>query len=412
MSPRVAFFLPSLRGGGAERVVVALASHLASRGIPVDLVVASAVGPFVDELGPDVRLLDLHSDRVLRALPDLVRYLLRVRPAALLATPSHAGAIAVLAQKIARTPTNVIVREASTASLANRHAGAVARFRNRLVARFTYNLASAVIAVSEGVAEDLSTFARIRHGRVHVIPNPVDLPHIQARAAEYVEHPWFAEARAPILLAAGRLTRDKDFGTLLRAFKLARSSRDLRLVILGDGELYDELHTLARELDVAEHVLMPGFQANPFAYMVRASLFVLSSVREGMPNVLLQALACGCPIVSTDCRSGPSEILAGGAFGRMVPVRDPVAMAGAILRTLEEPVDRQRLRDRAAAFDIEEIAGAYLDAMVNLSRESYRTLSEPGCNSAGAIRPRGIGTPTLANAAGGGMSHDDEGLAD
>ena len=223
-----------------------------------------------------------------------------------------------------------------------------------------YPRADEIVAVSAGVADDLARVARIPRSRITVIHNPIVTDELLADARAPVDHPWFADGGPPVVLAAGRLTEQKDYPTLLRAFRHARRARELRLVILGEGEERPRLEALARELDVSGDVDFAGFVANPYAFMARASLFVLSSAWEGFGNVVVEAMACGTPVVSTDCPSGPGEILEGGRYGRLVAVGDDEELAAAMLATLEDPPRPELLRERAAAFRADEAALRYL----------------------------------------------------
>jgi glycosyltransferase involved in cell wall biosynthesis len=170
-----------------------------------------------------------------------------------------------------------------------------------------------------------------------VLPNPVVTPELVECAAQPLDDPWFTAGAAPVVLGAGRLDQQKDFPTLIRAFAAVRSKRAARLVILGEGPERARLESLVEELGIGEHVRLPGFVSNPFSYMARAAVFVLSSAWEGMPGVLIQAMACGAPVVATDCESGPREVLASGKYGRLVPVGDHAALAEAIAATLDAP---------------------------------------------------------------------------
>jgi glycosyltransferase involved in cell wall biosynthesis len=216
------------------------------------------------------------------------------------------------------------------------------------------------------VAQDLSTATGIPRERISTIYNPVVPPELLTRAKAPLEHPWFEPDSPPVLLGVGRLSAQKDFPTLLRAFARVRRLRPARLIILGEGKrpgYRPELLALARELGVGEDVQLPGFAENPYAYMARASVFVMSSAWEGLPSVLVEALACGCPVVSTDCPSGPREILQGGRYGRLVPVGDAEALAKAILATLDAPPDGEMLRTRGAEFSVGASTQRYLDVL-------------------------------------------------
>ena len=334
--PRVALFVPSLIGGGAERMMVNLADGFASRGLSVDLVLVKASGPYLAEVPSSVRVVALGSSRVSTSLPALVRYLRRERPAALLSTLNHANVTAVLAGVLAGVKTRIVVRQANTLSQSSGAAKKLVSRAMPLLVRRLYTWADEIVAVSEGVAQDLTRIASLPAARIRVIPNPVVMPNLDALAREPVDHGWFASGAPPIVLGVGRLTKQKDFATLCRAIAMVRQRRPVRLVILGEGEDRAALDGLVTELGIADSVALPGFVTNPFAYMSKASVFVLSSAWEGLPGALIQAMACGTPVIATDCESGPREILQGGLFGRIVPVGNPQAMADAIDAVLAE----------------------------------------------------------------------------
>jgi len=220
-----------------------------------------------------------------------------------------------------------------------------------------------VVCVSEGVLEDTARLAGLSAGQLCVIRNPVVTPRLAALAAEGVDHPWAHDEAVPLVLGAGRLTEQKDFDTLVRAFAQLRNRMPARLVILGDGRLRAKLQARIDELGLSDDVAMPGFTSNPYAWMVRANLFVLSSAWEGSPNVLTEALALGVPSVSTDCPSGPREVLEGGRFGPLVPVGDADAMAAAMEATLNKPLAGDLLKSAVAAYNQEASAAAYLVAL-------------------------------------------------
>lgn len=361
---KLALFLPSLRGGGAERVMVTLANALAERGHATDLVLATAEGPYLKDVSDQVRVVDLHAGRVSKALLPLARYLRRERPRAMLSAMNHANVVAIAARMLARVPCRLVVSEHNTISVeAARAQGAVAKTVYALVP-WAYRRADAIVAVSREAAADLERFARLPAGSVQAIYNPFDLDRIRRLAAEPLDHPWFAPGQPPVVLAIGRLTEQKDFPSLIRAFAAIRSHRPARLLILGEGELRGELEALVRTCGLtADDVQMPGFVANPFAYLARAALFVLSSRWEGFGNVLIEAMACGTPVVSTDCPSGPREILENGRWGRLVPVGDVEALADAMVATLDEKTHPD-VKVRAADFGVERAAKAYVDVML------------------------------------------------
>lgn len=360
--PRLVVFLPSLAGGGAERAVTLVANGLAQRGVEVELVLAEATGPYLDIVLPTVRVVDLGARSLPQALPRLARRLRASQPDALLAAMSHANVVAALAHRLAQSRARLVLSErAHISSLLGEYRGLRMRATSALM-RFTYPWADRVIAVSRGVAEDLPRHVRVQPGRIAAVYNPVIDEHLRRQAEEPPRHPWLADPAIPVVLAAGRLVPQKDFHTLLRAFMRVRQQRPLRLVILGEGELREELVALARQLAIADDVALPGFDANPFAAMRHARVFVLSSRYEGLPGVLIQAMACGARVVSTDCPSGPREILEDGRWGALVPVGDAEALARAIQFALDDPSPPD-VGARAADFSVEQAVAGYAAAL-------------------------------------------------
>jgi len=361
---RFAIFAPTMARGGAERGALSLAGGLARRGFEVDLVLASAEGPRLADVPPEVRVVDLGARRVLGSPARLARYLRRERPLALASVLDHANVAALWAARLARFPGRVVVIEQNTLSEAARHGkNGRDRLMPRLVRRF-YPWADYVVCVSAGVTADLAQIVHLPPEKVRVISNPIvdrDIPE-KTRAA--VEEPWFGEEVA-VFVAAGRLRPQKDFRTLLLAFSTLRARRPARLVILGDGSERANLESLIEELFLTDDVSLPGAVDNPYAYIARAAAFVLSSRWEGLPTVLVEALSCGVPVIATDCPSGPREILAGGRYGALVPVGDPDALARAMEAALDgaiPPPPTQSWRPYAVDTVVEEYLPLLLDA--------------------------------------------------
>lgn len=359
-SAPVAFFLPALYGGGAERIVLALAGGVASRGIPVDLVLARREGPFLSEVPAPVRIVDLGSRRDLLALPALVRYLRKDRPRVLV-SGLHTNLIALWARRLAGGSTRIIVCEHNTLSSRVGHYASDLRMRwmPRLIGRF-YPWADGIVAVSQGVADDLARETKIPRDRIRVIYNPIVTPELAAKAGAPLEHPWFGPGQPPVVLAVGRLTAQKDFPALIRAFAQARVDHAARLLILGEGEERPALEALVGELGLQGDVELPGFVINPYPYMSKARAFVLSSRWEGLPGVLIEAMFCGTRLVATDCPSGPREILRDGRYGLLVPVGNVEALSLAIstaLRGILTPPPRESWRP----FELDHVVEQYLD---------------------------------------------------
>ncbi len=335
---KIAIYVPELIVGGAERSMLKLAGGISNRGCKVDLVVAHAGGPLMDEVPASVRLVDLGARRVLTSLPALARYLRRERPAALLSV-LQANLIAPWARRLACVKTRVFVSERNTLSSEVQHY--TSDLRMRLMPRMihlSYPRADGIVAVSKGVARDLAKTTGIPAERIRVIYNPIVTPRLEEMSRAPLANPWFEPGEPPVILAVGRLTAQKDFATLIRAFRTVRRSHTVRLMILGEGEERASLLAQIRDSDLEQDVSMPGYLSNPYPYMKRSSLFVLSSRWEGLPGVLIEALYCGVPAVSTDCPSGAREILANGRYGRLVPVGDADGLAAAILSHFENPL--------------------------------------------------------------------------
>jgi len=344
-------------------MMVNLAGGFLKQGFEVDLVLAKAQGPYLKLVPEEVNVVDLGVTGVVRSLPELVRYLRRHRPDALLVTLNHASVVAVWARALACTKTRVVIRQPDmlfpTPSLS------LTTKVLRVSVKLFYPWADGFIAVSEGVAHDLRRFARLPEKAIETVYNPVVTADMLAQAGETLEHPWFAPGEPPVILGAGRLVGQKDFATLLRAFAELRRTRSARLIILGEGHKRPELEALVGELGLGDDVSLPGFVDNPFAYMAQADTFVLSSRHEGLPGVLIQAMACGCKVLSTDCPSGPREILQDGRLGRLVPVGDVGALAQAMVATLDaEDAQMQRVRERTADFSEAKVVPQYLRALL------------------------------------------------
>jgi glycosyltransferase involved in cell wall biosynthesis len=331
---RLAIFAPDMTVGGAERSILKLAGGLGDHGYPVDLVLSVAQGPLMAEVPDSVRVVDLKARRVLTSLPALVRYLKREKPDAMLSI-LHGNLVTLWARRLAGVATRIVVSERNTLSVeTHENRGDLRmRFMPSLVRRY-YPWADGIVAVSKGVAADLTRVAGLPEDCVRVIYNPIVTPAMQAKACEPMQDSWFEPAEPPVILAVGRLSAQKDFTTLIRAFAKVRQSTLAHLLILGDGEERSRLEALVRKLGLKNDVRLPGFVPNPYPYMCRADVFVLSSRWEGLPGVLIEALYCGTPLVSTDCPSGPREILADGQYGKLVPVGDQDAMCRAILDVL------------------------------------------------------------------------------
>lgn len=370
--PEIAIFLPSLAGGGAERSLADLASGLVSKGYQVDLVLATSVGPLREQVHPLVNIVDLGSSRVAFSLPGLVSYLRRTRPTAMLSALDHTNLVALAAIWASRVTTRLVVSARGNPSKIRSGRSLRASLIVRL-ARLFYPCADRLHAVSEGVANSLVEHLGVSRESISVVYNPLVTPALLENSEKSLFDCLPEPLPSSFIVAAGRLAREKDFSSLIRAFALVRDHRDIALVILGEGELRSELEAEVRGLELEKHVVLPGFVTNPFPIFRAAEVFVLSSAWEGLPGVLVQSMAVGTPVVSTDCPFGPSEILENGKWGRLVPVGDSQSLASAIVETLRD-TERPDVARRAQAFGLEKSLRGYLELLlpdtVHLERPS------------------------------------------
>jgi glycosyltransferase involved in cell wall biosynthesis len=359
----ICILIASLKGGGAERVAVTLANGFAARGVCVDLVVGHAVGPYLKLVSEQVNLINLGRARISHCLLPFVRYLRRNRPSAVLSFIRYTNLMAIVAHSISGSKARLVVSE--RVSIRHEVQTRGDRLAKWLMGRL-YVRADMATVVARDMVEELTNYTGLPADRVIAIYNPVIDAGLKRRLAmpAPVEPPWPVGRSGPVVLAAGRLTAQKDFPTLLHAFRrILPTYQEAQLVILGEGALMDALVQLAKDLGIGDRVHFTGFVDDPFVAMKAADLFVLSSRSEGLPGVLIQAMACGTPVVSTDCPTGPREILENGRWGRLVPVGDPGAMADAILATLAER-SHPAVTTRAQDFSEDRAIEQYLDVLL------------------------------------------------
>ena len=394
---RIGVLIPSLEGGGTERSMLNLAKAFIERGRKVDLVVCRMKGAYVDSIPSAARLVALGSaGRVrgrlaaLRAnlanplpvtraallprkaaseieyIASLKNYILEREPDVVLSAMTYANLTALWAKHAAGSRVPVVVSERIVLSRHCENDACRNQWRWRYLpalVRQSYPRADAVVAVSHQVADDLAQITGLLDERITTIYNPVVDQSLLTQATEPLSHRWFDPAEPPVILGVGRLTEQKDFATLIKAFARVRACKDVRLVILGEGRQHQLLNTLVAELGLQGAVDMPGFVKNPFSYMAKAAMLVLSSKYEGLPGVLIQALACGCPVVSTDCPGGAAEILDDGRYGPLVSVGDVDALARAIDGVLKHPPGKAMLVARSQMFSVDQAASTYLDLL-------------------------------------------------
>jgi glycosyltransferase involved in cell wall biosynthesis len=359
--PRIAFFLLDLSGGGIERVNLNLANELAARGYPVDLVLVRRRGEFVHRVGDRVNTVVLDRTRAYECVWPLRQYLRSARPGVLISCFPTLNLVAILANLLSGNVTRVLPVEHMPVSVDRReNPSRLPRFAYALYP-FFYRMVPVVGVNCEESAQDFKQQFPSLASRVRVLYNPVVSCDIEKLGKAVPAQGPLAQVplKRPVLVGAGRLTRQKNFPLLLKAFALVREKLECDLVIVGGrGEDRERLLEIAQELNISEHIQWTGFVDNPYAYFSRASVFVLSSIYETLPTVLVEALACGSPVVATDC-FGVREILLEGKLGEIVPDFEPIHLAQAILRTLCLPADSAVLRDRARAFSVTSASDQY-----------------------------------------------------
>ncbi|MBS0560095.1 MAG: glycosyltransferase [Proteobacteria bacterium] len=380
----VVLYVPSLSAGGAERVALNLAEALPSADLRATLLVNQLTGPLAASVPPSVRVVSLDATRTLAALPGLARFLRRERPDVTIAFLSFNNLIAILANFLALRPTRVV---ASQHIALSQEASRSSSLKDRLVpALYRLALPSAdhVVTVSQGVADDLASVLPRRAG-VSVIHNPIVSPRLQQEAMAPLDHPWFAGDGVPLILAVGRMVPQKNFPLLIDAFAHLRRTRRARLAILGEGPLRQDLGARIAALGLKDDATLLMPDPNPWRYMARAAAVVLSSDFEGFGNVLVEAMATGVPVVSTDCPYGPAEILEGGRWGPLIKSPTPERLAEAICHVLDHPVPAEKLRARAMDFSSAKVAQSYRALIRRLCDSPGPAL--PALEGAGANRP-------------------------
>lgn len=363
MSTDLAIFLATSGHSGVDRVMRNLVPAFAAHGLRIDLLRVRGHGPHWEDLPENVRLIDLGSRHVYGSLPALLGYLRRQRPRVLLSDKDRVNRTALLARMLAGVDTRVAVRIGTTVSKNLERRTWWARIREFASIRLFYRHAQHILSPSRGAAEDLARIAGLPVGRIAVVRSPVVNERLTRLAAEPAGHPWLEAGAPPVILGVGELCGRKDFSTLVRAFARLRRQRACRLIVAGEGRHRQRLLGLAQELGVSEDVDLPGFVVNPYAYMSRARVFALTSTCEGMPVVLIEAMALGTPVAATDCPSGPREILDGGRYGPLVAVGDAETLAARLGELLDHPTSPDLLRAAVQDYTVERSVESYLHAL-------------------------------------------------
>ncbi|MFH1263554.1 MAG: glycosyltransferase [Pseudomonadota bacterium] len=358
------FFVTNMGGGGTERTISNLLRGFSSDECAVDLVLLQATGPYLDDLPPNVSVFTLNRRSRLFALLPLVKYFRKRRPSFFISFFTRNNLLAIVARRIARVPSRLIVNERQNLKGWLAQEPFWRRLHYRLLIRLLYPRADRLFTNSRGVAEDLARFLPELSSKIRFVPNGVLTPDFQEKTAEPIPRSDLFRNDRPVILAVGRLYGIKDFPTMIHAFARIRREQTATLVILGDGPRRRELEELVRNLRLENDVCFLGFVRNPFNYMARARLVVISSLIEASPNVLIEALACGTPVVSTDCDYGPRELLKDRRFGTLVPVRDHRTLAQAILERLRAAPERVDAGDALRCYGFEEATKRFREALL------------------------------------------------
>lgn len=362
---KVSLFIHSFRGGGAEKMMVTIGNELQHRGYSIELVLVNSSGPYKSRVDPSIPVIEVGGENTLEIQYNLWKHLRSSNSEVLLSTMEIPNIVSVVAT---RWPNSipVILRVANINSMKNRHG------RYRLIPflkRLTYQRAEAIVTISDGVAVDLSKVTGINRQEMKTIYNPAYNSEISKKSCQPVDHTWLDDEKR-VVIGVGNMKPQKNFSTLLRAVGYLQLWKDTHLIILGKGDLRDELIQQATNLGIRKRVSFPGFVDNPYAYMAKADVFVLSSAWEGFGNVIVEAMACGTPVVCTDCPGGPAEILDNGEYGPLVPVGDEKSMAEAIKKMLENPTESDVLISRAKDFMMEKIVDQYEDVLLSVAKDN------------------------------------------
>jgi len=355
----IAILLPDLRGGGAERVNIDLAHEFALAGHEVEFVLMQAAGEFLPAAQVEFRVFDLGVTRTRGVPAALARYLRERKPDAIIANMWPLTSAAVIGRALSGHQCRLLLMEHNTLSQQYSSWGRIHSGMMATSMAMTYRFADLVAAVSEGAAKDTARLAFLSNDRVKVLHNPIPQRHAPSPEAMANAEVLWSGPKGARIVTVGSMKAQKNHPLLLRAF-VQLDRPEARLIFVGDGAGRDAILALAQDLGVADRVILAGFHSDPTPFYKTADLFVLASDYEGFGNVIVEALACGTPVVSTDCPSGPGEILDGGRFGRLVRVGDAGAMAEAIQAALNAPADSDALTNRAADFAPAKAAEQYL----------------------------------------------------
>lgn len=359
MKKKIIFFLYTLSGGGAERTVINIINNLDKERFDITLVLGTNDNnDYIDFLPDDIDVKALDSKKLRYSLIKLIKVINSVKPDLIFSTLNPNNLIVLLAKCLTFKKIPVVVREAN-----NRTQAGSATFANKMITFFFYNFfANKVIALSEGVKKDLLNNFSIKENKIAVIYNPIEIQLIKKLENEIIEDVLFKDEEQ-IIVSVGRLVKQKDYPTLLKAIKIVTDKINIRLLILGKGPLENELKNMCKVLKIENNVEFIGFKKNPYKYLKKSDLFILSSKWEGFGHVIVEAMVTGTPVISTNCNSGPSEILENNKYGILVPVEDHIALSEKILEMLKDKKMKEKYTEmgflRSQDFNAKSIVKQY-----------------------------------------------------
>lgn len=361
---RIALFSPNLAGGGAERIISILANCLSEAGFSVDLILVKAKGPYLKQIPASVNIIDFNRTKASLSFFKLVSYLIRQRPNILFTSHIHTSTIALWASRASGRSTKVIVRQPTMLRPLFGSKTFASLARQKIFLWSVKKWANKIVVTSQAMADEFFLLSNVEKYKVSIINNPLPIHSVIESSNEPLNNRWLNSKETPVVLAVGRLEPVKSHETLIEAMALVRNEVDAKLIILGDGPLRTKLQDLVEQLNLQNHVEMPGFTKNPFKYMKRCDVFVMSSLWEGFPNVILEAMACGAKVVATDCEGGTAEILENGKWGELVEVNNSIEMAGKICEVLKTK-ERHCANERVGDFAVDNIINQYRELFIN-----------------------------------------------
>lgn len=358
---RVSFFISDLGLGGIEANTIRLANEFLSSGYYVDIVVVNLTKKdYKDRVSSGVNITNFNKKSVFHTLPSLIKYIKKRRPSCVISAGEGVNIISSISKLFVRKKTKIVLSIRTHLSSEYKYTdNSLKKLVFPFVSRIFYRAADHIVAVSYGVKNNVVEHLGIKGEKIEVIYNPIVDNSINHLKKEQNNHPWLKNKACPVILGAGRLTKQKDFETLIKAFYLVRKKIDSKLIIIGEGEERENLKKLVTSLDLDEHVDLVGFVSNPYSYMRLSDVFVLTSKWEGFGNVIVEALSTGTNVVSTNCPSGPSEILGNGSFGRLAPVEDIESISNSIISTIEAPKKKALLIERSKEFSVTQTKVKY-----------------------------------------------------